>query len=83
MAKPKKAQKYVATIQKATEPVARCNRPPTPIAAILHVLKNSDCSGSNHQFRGFLSIEGRRSFSTFHREMSWLRMHASSRSLKW
>src|SRR5271157_4555654 len=37
---------------------------PEGIAAMLHVEMNSDCSGSNHQFRGFLSSDGRRSLSS-------------------
>jgi hypothetical protein len=57
----------MATIQNVTELlVGPCNIPPTAIAAMLHVVMNSDCSGSNHQFIGFLSNEGRRNFSPLH-----------------
>ena len=67
MTRPKVIQKYVAIIQNATELLGSpCNKLPTAIAAMLHVVMNSDCRGSYHQLTGFLSSDGRRSLSTLH-----------------
>jgi hypothetical protein len=66
--KPIAKETYTPKVQKAIVPnVGRRSALPIAVVAIINVIIKSDCIGSPHQLRGFLSHERRASFSRFQR----------------
>src|SRR6266404_4590168 len=75
-------QAYTPSVQKPTDPSAGCWRAaPMAIAAIMHIIIDSDCNGSRHQLRGILLHEGRESWSDFQRRIEYPTLMTANRGI--